>query len=44
MQGYSKLKFLKSEHGDASVAAMRAIKIALDPHNILNPGKLGSLI
>jgi FAD/FMN-containing dehydrogenase len=27
------------EHG-AAVEAMRAVKIALDPYNLLNPGKI----
>ncbi len=37
--GIGKLDFLDAEHGDA-VSVMRAIKHALDPDNILNPGKL----
>lgn len=37
--GMGKLKYLRREHGDAAVDTMRAIKRALDPHNILNPGK-----
>jgi D-lactate dehydrogenase (cytochrome) len=37
--GIGKLDFLDAEHG-AAVAVMRAIKQALDPDNILNPGKL----
>jgi D-lactate dehydrogenase (cytochrome) len=37
--GYGKIDFLVAEHGDA-VAVMRAIKRALDPDNILNPGKI----
>ena len=37
--GYGKMEFLVAEHGD-SVAVMRTIKIALDPDNILNPGKI----
>jgi D-lactate dehydrogenase (cytochrome) len=37
--GQGKIKYLKAEHGDG-LAVMRAIKAALDPHNILNPGKI----
>ena len=37
--GYGKIEFLKQEHGDA-VETMRLIKQALDPDNILNPGKI----
>ena len=37
--GYGTLEFLKAEHGDA-VSVMRQIKIALDPDNIMNPGKV----
>lgn len=37
--GEGKMKFLEAEHG-AGVAVMRAIKQALDPQNILNPGKI----
>jgi D-lactate dehydrogenase (cytochrome) len=37
--GIGKLDFLDAEHGDA-VAVMRSIKQALDPDNILNPGKV----
>jgi D-lactate dehydrogenase (cytochrome) len=33
------MDFLTAEHGDA-VAIMRQIKQALDPQNILNPGKI----
>jgi D-lactate dehydrogenase (cytochrome) len=36
--GVHKLDALVAEHGDA-VALMRTIKRALDPDNILNPGK-----
>jgi D-lactate dehydrogenase (cytochrome) len=37
--GQGKIKYLKAEHG-AGVAVMRAIKAALDPLDILNPGKI----
>ena len=37
--GQGKVKYLKAEHG-AGLAAMRAIKQALDPKDILNPGKI----
>ncbi len=38
--GQGKQKYLVSELGPEAVAAMRALKAALDPHNILNPGKI----
>lgn len=37
--GLGKLKFLRREHGDAAVDTMRAIKRALDPNDLMNPGK-----
>lgn len=38
--GQGKQKYLVKELGPQALAAMRALKVALDPHNILNPGKI----
>ena len=38
--GIHKMGFLRDEAGDGAIAMMRAIKQALDPQNILNPGKI----
>lgn len=38
--GLGKRKYLRQEHGDVAVDVMRSIKQALDPKNILNPGKV----
>jgi len=38
--GYGKSRYLPLEHGEEGVAAMRAIKSALDPDGLLNPGKI----
>ena len=38
--GQGKMKYLKAEHGEAALETMRAIKRALDPLDILNPGKI----
>jgi D-lactate dehydrogenase (cytochrome) len=40
--GQGKMKYLLAEYGPEALAAMRAIKHALDPDNILNPGKIVS--
>jgi len=37
--GYGKIDFLVDEHGDA-ISVMRSIKQALDPLDIMNPGKI----
>jgi D-lactate dehydrogenase (cytochrome) len=38
--GLHKMEFLVSETGSGAVDMMRAIKRALDPQNIMNPGKI----
>ena len=37
--GSGKVRLLELEHG-AALGAMRAIKRALDPDNLMNPGKV----
>src|SRR3984885_5650016 len=41
--GQGKMKYLPAEHGEATLDTMRAIKRALDPLDILNPGKIFQL-
>jgi D-lactate dehydrogenase (cytochrome) len=41
--GLHKMGFLVEETGAGAVAMMRTIKQALDPHNIMNPGKIFEL-
>jgi len=38
--GLGKKKYMNSEHGAEALAVMRAIKHALDPENLMNPGKM----
>jgi len=38
--GLHKRGFLVQEHGEDAIAVMRALKQALDPANLLNPGKI----
>ena len=38
--GLAKKTFLPGAIGDASLALMRQLKRTLDPHGILNPGKI----
>jgi D-lactate dehydrogenase (cytochrome) len=37
--GLGKIKYLEAEHGEG-VAVMRLVKQALDPDNLMNPGKI----
>ncbi len=38
--GFGKIDYLEAEHGKPAVDTMRLIKQALDPQNIMNPGKI----
>ena len=38
--GYGKIKYLERQYGEGAVQMMKSIKHALDPHNIMNPGKV----
>jgi D-lactate dehydrogenase (cytochrome) len=40
--GYGKSRFLRDEHGEAAIEMMHAIKHALDPAGIFNPGKVAA--
>ena len=41
--GQGKMKYLKAEHGEPALDSMRAIKRALDPLDVMNPGKIVAL-
>src|ERR1041385_1097853 len=41
--GQGKMKYLLAEHGAPALEAMRSIKLAFDPHGIMNPGKIVSM-
>lgn len=38
--GYGKIKYLEAQYGPGSVQLMKTIKQAIDPLNIMNPGKV----
>jgi D-lactate dehydrogenase (cytochrome) len=40
--GYGKARYLELEHGPEALRLMRAIKHALDPDDIFNPGKIAT--
>ncbi|MBG03668.1 MAG: FAD-binding oxidoreductase [Rhodospirillaceae bacterium] len=38
--GCGKMDFLIAEHGGDAISVMRTLKMAMDPQNIMNPGKI----
>jgi glycolate oxidase len=42
--GLAKTPFLRLQHSPAAVRAMKAVKKALDPRGILNPGKMFEVV
>jgi D-lactate dehydrogenase (cytochrome) len=40
--GLHKMGFMVEEHGEDAIGVMRSIKHALDPQNLMNPGKIFS--
>jgi D-lactate dehydrogenase (cytochrome) len=41
--GQGKMKYLEREHGAEALSLMRALKLAIDPQNLMNPGKIVTL-
>ncbi|MDV7340774.1 FAD-linked oxidase C-terminal domain-containing protein [Terasakiella sp. A23] len=41
--GHGKMKYLEDEFGEAGLDIMRTLKRAMDPQNIMNPGKIVAL-
>lgn len=42
--GLHKIQFMSQEHGEDALDLMRSLKMAFDPNNILNPGKIIHLV
>ena len=42
--GLHKIQFMSQEHGEDALDLMRSLKMAFDPKNILNPGKIIHLV
>ena len=38
--GLGKMKLLEQQYGEIGIDVMRNIKLALDPKNLMNPGKI----
>jgi D-lactate dehydrogenase (cytochrome) len=38
--GIGKRKYLRDELGDVGVRVLNSLKYALDPYNVMNPGKV----
>ena len=38
--GMAKMRYLGDEIGESGLSLMRSVKEALDPHYLLNPGKM----
>ena len=41
--GLGKMQLLEREVGEIGISVMKSIKRALDPHNLMNPGKIFDL-
>jgi D-lactate dehydrogenase (cytochrome) len=41
--GYGKIQYLEQQYGAGATTMMKMVKKGLDPHNIMNPGKVVAL-